>query len=335
MPHAGTVASAQRPAPSQPPHPVTLQPLPGPVCRLYCASPPCLTSRPDGARRAPGRPSVPLPPRVPSTLATSAAGPPHALSPGVSCGSSAVLGPSRAFLVPRVPSGSGSFLVACPVLRVLHLRWLVPPLPPPPPVTRRREQRSRPLPCSRLARSLHACPLKTCGSPGGLLGRWACHASLRLKSVSSPLFSRDSGQVLYTSSAHCTPLACAALCPQGVPQARAAAWGCVPGSEPFVTRIVPLRGGFSHPTYRAGQALSFAGRVRGLLAQTCKPCRAVAVSQGILFGAFSSLVEFLERPGFVRQVSRLRPLSTARQEMMGEVVLCWPGQGPGGPLGRP
>lgn len=65
MPHAGTVASAQRPAPSQPPHPVTLQPLPGPVCRLYCASPPCLTSRPDGARRAPDRPSVPLPPRVP------------------------------------------------------------------------------------------------------------------------------------------------------------------------------------------------------------------------------------------------------------------------------
>lgn len=208
------------------------------------------------------------------------------------------------------------------------------PCPPRPPLPGVASSGPDPLPCSRLARCLHACPLKTCGSPGGLLGRWACHASLRLKSISSPLFSRDSGQVLYTSSAHCTPLACAALCPQGVPQARAAAWGCVPGSEPFVTRIVPLRGGFSHPTYRAGQALSFAGRVRGLLAQTCKPCRAVAVSQGILFGAFSSLVEFLERPGFVRQVSRLRPLSTARQEMMGEVVLCWPGQGPGGPLGR-
>lgn len=163
------------------------------------------------------------------------------------------------FRVSLLAPGPSWWRVACSVFSISG-GWCHPC----PPVTGCREQRSRPLPCSRLARCLHACPLKTCGSPGGPLGRWACHASLRLKSVSSPPFSRDSGQVLYTSSAHCTPLACAALCPQGVPQARAAAWGCVPGSEPFVTRIVPLRGGFSRPTYRAGQALSFAGRVRGL-----------------------------------------------------------------------
>lgn len=39
--------------------------------------------------------------------------------------------------------------------------------------------------------------------------------------------------------------------------------GCVPGSEPFVTRIVPLRGRFPRPTYRAGQALSLCGKGPG------------------------------------------------------------------------
>lgn len=74
---------------------------------------------------------------------------------------------------------------------------------------------------------LHACVLKTCGSPSGLLGRWTCHALLCFKSVNSPPFSRDSGQVvLYTSSAHRAPLTCARPLPPECPSGT----GLLPGA---------------------------------------------------------------------------------------------------------
>lgn len=130
-----------------------LQPLSGSVT---CTSPPCLTSRPT-VHAGPVPLTVPLRccPVSPSALARSTAGPSHALSPGVSCSSSAVLGPPQAFLVQRVPSGSGSVPGGASCACVLHLRWLAPPLHPGPPagsspVTLRRKHWSRSLPCSRL-----------------------------------------------------------------------------------------------------------------------------------------------------------------------------------------